>query len=1302
MNKKGYYVAIGLFVGASFILSLIFFPTGEEVAWMFFYDRQFDRSSREFYEYFGRKEKTRAAVVPKVLLDLEFANTDEAIRTVEAYVQENPADVEARIYLGNLYQKVSRPYAYVRNLEEIYELRPSVEILQELKDLYEELNEAEDQIGALQQLVDEKAAKVRDYRKLAELYASRGEMDLALETIEEMLLRFPVEKIDEDTVIFAVNIFNATDQQLEAFLLASNYATTHPQDAETIITLSYKMLLSGQLSEANFLADLVPESKRGDPEYLELILTLLIEDEDESGIYAILESEFRKGTLLPPFYTRLLSLAILNKNQALAKEMLETLDFKKVTQLKLVLLIDYLITYREQELARMLQENLGEEYLDQNSLIRLGLAIAEKGTAEQIESLVEQEEYSEVERLQIAQFLYSSGYRDVSRRLLPSINSFNEVDLDFLENVVELYINLGLVGEAEQLLSSYELQAGYPAEPLLKAQLMILSAQGKTDELARRFVLREKVPIQTYIDLFFIAEKTEQKETAMYLAERLNQLASTSYNQMLMARALALNGQPAEALKIIRNLQRQGVDVRDNYFYTLILAVDQDELYKMELDDFLKKVSTDPAVPQAKLREYGYFLIDKNHPEKAEIPFKVVADGKPYQHTDVQTLLFLWGPDVTDDQLEWMIGQAENREGKDLAGWMTHFNYIKHPEISVRLAEKSGYEDPDVAMAFLEALELTKEREKMREVLAVLVERDQDLERLRKIGQLSYDLALFPTAEKAIEKILVLAPGDPAAYRLLGFVKYVRAEFHESIYYLRKYLQTPDPDYLGWYFYSDIYWFFRHWDWSRKYLRTALYLLYKKEDRDPYSELIEAQALYRMGCFTKSMMLYEEIIAKYPKNAAYKIDYANVLMVLDKFCRANYMIQTTEPEVDPDLDPVLKSREEVSLGLTEVLYYDNINHLKTAWRLVNRMMEVYPDNVKVIQMKAELEKRLGRWWNAVLWLEEALRIEPRNEELQNLQRKIFCEKASYITMANEYKLTGKFQDERINDLVWSHRFNQEYVGKVKASTDRLTLANALDIFDGTNFDFKGSRLRGELALERNTLDGMTLELSAFLCREGLGAGLLFEKPDWWGLSRARLWYHRMTWEFTQTIIDFGLEDRVEFFRSINIGPFTEIFGQGGYRWYHLRTFGEAAQTWTLTAGINYRLGRLNIIRRVIGDEGAVFFNYYVDSQYVTKEKRVFSPILQQEVTPLDIESRETHVWQLSFNKVFCPTFWVEGFGGASWDRIARGDVGPIAGFVSHFGSKCGPQLNLSWLHTFSSQFENESVDRLIADFKIPY
>ncbi len=416
MDRKTYYIVVSVFVCAALILSYIYFPSSEDVAWMYFYDRQYARSSKKFYEFFMQKSGTKKAIVPKVMLDLEFANVDQAIDTVEAYVKENPKDLEARIFLGELYKKASRPYAYLRNLEVLYSLTPDVKILRELQESYKNLNKTTSQLRALQQLVNQKEATVDDFRTLAQLYAARDNMALALKTIREMLKRFAPAKLDDRTTIFVAGLLLDNQLNSEAFLFTSKYATAHPTDLEVILALSYKILETGNYDEAKFLADLIPDSQKRKPEVMELMMTILVSQEDERGVYEILETAFDNGRLLPAFYTRLILLAITFKNERLPQKMLKELKYAKVSQTDLVNLIDSLIALKKTALAKELQKNLGEDYIRNHPVIELGLVLAEKENISELNIAELEEKYSPRDRIQLAQFLFSSGNQDISRK----------------------------------------------------------------------------------------------------------------------------------------------------------------------------------------------------------------------------------------------------------------------------------------------------------------------------------------------------------------------------------------------------------------------------------------------------------------------------------------------------------------------------------------------------------------------------------------------------------------------------------------------------------------------------------------------------------------------------------------------------------------------------------------------------------------------------------------------------------------------------------------------------------------------
>jgi hypothetical protein len=1302
MDRKTYYIFVGGIVCAALILSYIYFPSREDLAWMFFYDRRYDRSAEQFHEFFSREDRSRKAVLSRVLLQVQLADIGEAIAALEGYVEENPTDLEARFYLSDLYEQAGRPRAYLRNLEVIYKLAPNIEVLGELKRSYEELNIPENLLKATQELVDFKAAQVEDYRVLAELYASRGDTDIALATLDLMLERFTIEELDEQTVMFAVRFFLDQGENAKALLLASRYGTTRVADVGVLVTLSYLMLEAGEYEEAQFLTDLIPESKKGEPNVLQLRIWILLAKDDEEGVYRALRREFEKGELPSVHYTRLTLLALTFEDDELAGQMVRELDYTEASESDLVALVATLIARRNVDLAKKLQQNLGEDYLAEHPVIEVGLLIAEKGSLDDEEIADFEQKYPPGERIGLALFLYSSGQSEIAVRLARSVRSLDEIDVNVLDTVAMLYINLNLLDQIGRMVDEYEVEPGLPRYAYDRARLFVLAAEGDIEELGNEFAQMRTVSSQLLQELFQIAEKMKQKQATLWLAEVILGTYPVPYNETFLARALALNRRPQEALNIIRRLEREGLDVRESYFYVLVLAAAQDAVYKRDLEDFISSVVDDEKVRGETKRTWGYTLIDYEMGGKAAPLFKFLAEGQHFLSGDMQTLLFLWGEDLSRNQVGWIMEQAKGSEGEELAGWVAHLVWNKYPGQGADLAEREGWKHPKVAEIYIEALRAAKRRLQLEEVLALQVQRDDNVERLKKMGKLAYDLGIYHTAEKAYLKTLIIDPELSEPLKYLGMIDFSMGNYHRSKWYLQSYLQTDDPDYQGYYYYGQIYWIYKYWKCARKYFCTALRLLIKDENRDIYSELVEAQLYYRMGCFAKALCLYEDLIDRAPKKAFFRIDYANVLILLEKYCRAKYLLETIKPETDEDLDHVQLKNARISRDIATISLYRNLNRLKTAWRIASKLLRQYPDEPRIMVVKAELELLLGRWQRSVEWLEAAIQRQPRNEGWKRIQREIFCERTRNFFMQREYKLTGTNQSEIIDELLVYHRIDRNNIFKFRAGSDQLSLSEAFDVITDTAEPFRGTRYRGEIALEREFDNGLVVELRGFLAREGLGAGLESLKKDFYGESRLQLWYHRQTWEFTQSIIDFGLEDRVEFYRFQNMGPRTSWFGQGGYRWYHLAKFGLAAESYVFTTGINYRLHKLNVLTRKLGDDSSVFFNFFIDAQYPTFEKRVFSPVVDEEVAPLSIQKRENWVWQMSFNKTFNPSFRMEGFAGATWDRANQGPVGPIGGLVAYIGRECGPQLRFHYLHTFSSQFETETTDRLIADFKIPY
>lgn len=1306
MDRKTYYTLIITLVLVGFAVSILLFPSGLDIAWMLFYNKQYEKSSKTFSEYFqGKTKEQREFAVPEVWLNLELANIGEAIKTVEEYLKAHPKALDARQYLGRLYQKANRPYDYLHNLEEIYKINPNATVLKELVRLYEETNSTDRQMGALNVLVKENSAELKDYKQLVQIYAAKGDVASASIIIHKMLQKFTPGQLDQETAVFAVNFLVSNGEEKQGFYLASNYIKAHPKDTSAIVDFVYKLSAADMTGEAELIESFIPANEQNSPKVLELKLSLRMQKQDEKGIFETLKTEYQSGKLLPSYYPKLVTGAIAYKDDALLNNMIDTVDFKKISESSLVPLVDTLISNHRSDIAVKLQEKLGKSYLEQHQLIDLGLTLASNETKEiKVEGI--EKKFSEQQRAELSYLLFSSGDRAYSKAILETIQSLQNLESDSLDTTIDLYISLGLTDKAEKLLASYQLEPGMNREPVIRSQLFLLAATGKLDELQNRLSQTRKITPSFLADLYQVAEKTKQGKTAFAMASELYKRDPSQTNRTYLARALVLDGKIREGLKILREQREQGVNVLDAYVSSLVDAAKVDPTYKFELDQLVASVVKDKKIEQQKKRDIGYILIDNKMAPQATSIFFELAQGKSYSDSDTQSLLTLWGKKLSPVQMEWIQEQTVQAEGKNLAGWLEELAYNGQAKLAASIAEKKGWDqNKAVTDVYLNALEISKQRERLKRALNQIVESEPPGPRLSKMAKMSYDLGLYHTSEKAYVRLLETDPENPEPFKMVGMIKFVLGDYFAAKEYLECYLATPNPDYLGYYYYGELYWIYEHREHARQYLRTSLYLLTKMEHRDTFSELIEAEIYYRMRCYSRAMETYESIIARAPNMVSYNIDYANMLVLLEKYCRAAQMIANASAiKGNPaDLDDEGVKTQAINLQVAKVRLLKELNKLQQAWCLANELVQKYPDVARVLEVKAELENLLGRWWMAVTWYENAIAIEPWSEYFKRLQRDIFCEKSSHVFMGDEYKLVTNAQIERIYDFEWSNRFNHLWVGKIRVSNDDMTLNNAIDPFTNTFFDFAEPRVRGEVALEFQNPNGLDVELALCFARLGVGMNLFITKKDFYGRWELNGMYNRQSWDYTQTIIGYGTEDRFSFYRTLNVGPRMELFGGGGYRWYNLIHIPNAAQFYTYVAGVNYHLRPTNIWVKALGDDGNLYLNYFIDAQYQCFTKEVFSPFLNQFVTPMNVGNRQTHVAQISFNKRFCPTFWIEGAVGASCDAASNhNEWVPTGAFIVHIGSKCGPRLRFQYIHTQSTQQTRQLEDRLIADVTIPY
>ena len=110
---------------------------------------------------------------------------------METFVAREPGNIEARRRLGAYYQYAQRTQDYLRTVETLNQMAPSVATLRELLDIYNAVGRYDDQIEVLRTIIRSYANTPDDFVALAGMQATRGRIDAANATLAELEVRFP-------------------------------------------------------------------------------------------------------------------------------------------------------------------------------------------------------------------------------------------------------------------------------------------------------------------------------------------------------------------------------------------------------------------------------------------------------------------------------------------------------------------------------------------------------------------------------------------------------------------------------------------------------------------------------------------------------------------------------------------------------------------------------------------------------------------------------------------------------------------------------------------------------------------------------------------------------------------------------------------------------------------------------------------------------------------------------------------------------------------------------------------------------
>lgn len=1307
MNRKAYIASVFIIATIGFALGILVFPYGKEEALMYLYDKRYDEALDKYSKlYYEKHDHSVSVSIPLTSLYLHYAEEDKAFDVLQKFVKENPGNIEAKEYLGELYQNSNRPYEYITNLSEIYRLNPSGVILRKQERLFTHIGDINGKVDALKNIIDKWNATQKEYLDLAYIYASRKEKDKALDTLEALLKEFSIYSLDPQTLNFVLSFYLEMDFDEKAVALAKNYVKEVQNIDNTLLMIN--IFKEGKMYEEGLA--LINELPMNDQQLPAIDLaraSLLIGAGDRELAYFYLKKEYDRKKLPKKMQGTVLSLALeYEKDHDNFLDIIGHIDLWRIPAPDLLRLANAIIRKKMTEAAEIALGNLGNDFLARHPMVsvafQLGMTSSSKEEENALRESLKEGNYNDQQRAILGDIYYNKKYTDLAKETMLSIHSIRDLNQNNLYDMMAIFVDLGLAKEGLILLEKDPIEFSKESNAK-ETRILLLTATGKTKEVKSYLDQHKDLEESFLSDLFYAAKKTKHHTFALYMANKLFENNPNETNTVLLASALVNEGDIEKGMALFNTLLHQGYHPDENYLEALVIASKKDEKYRQPLHDTIQTLLKDKTLTDDTKREYGFYLLDNNFKYEAAQVFFPLAQGKLFKSDDVQNLVASWEEKIDEEQAEWAAEQAVESEGKDKGDWLSYISYSGHPGMVIGLVHDEDLEEESIVDAYLDAAGALEDKKIIADAVTKIYPKERELPRLKKLGGIAFNNGLNALSKKIYAKVLEESPSDKEALKAMGIIAFGDGEMTCARAYFEKFLCHYIGDYQLYYYYGEVLWDQNVRSTARDSFLVALgearrvTAYNSEEDASKVKDalMIMIQIYHRLDRIPYAIDIYNRFLARNPGDMRLRIDYANFMMDVDGYrsaaallgCR-NHCSGNKNPEIEKDH------------LLAWARYLKETAKLKASTALIDRLLQQYPNDHRVYAAAADIYFATGQWRQALCKINKAHQLAPTHEGYVRVRQDIGWEHQPSFYSDFEYRKTGLTQKEHFYRVFLTSLIQDFTTIDFRWERDHLLLASYTNL-EGITKPFHGFRERGEINIWRDFLDGKRVKGSFYFAETILGGAMEWSKFCYNDLYSFTLEWHRPSWEDVQSTIEFGTKDRIIFSQHHRFDRAWVATVTGSYNRYNLHDFPSAALTWELEVLVTYKFPRQQTLVRLFGDDTEITLNYFLDKEQVDRLKKKTDPE-GVKFAPLPINNRESHNWYGFLSKKFFEGLAVEAYFGYTWDGAVKKSMLPIGGCTVVLLRREDFQIRFNYNHSASTQDSQQLVDSWLFSLRYVY
>ncbi len=887
MKMAYFWIIFLVLVGVA--ISLFLIPSQEDVALINLKSQKFLEAEKYYLNQYKKGVRAPTIVYQLSVLYEKQGDLDKAIHIIKEYADEHPEDAEVLKRLAELYYLNDQYEEYGQTLSKLYQLKTSLETdtLHELYDYYKNRHDIKNQKILLNKIIASGKGDEGDYAELAILYAQDKKYAEA-SSLLKIRRNYFSDKITLDMILYEFWIDSHLDKerQIEVLGVVADYVNkkNDPKITQYVLGLFKERYPNLTLPLVKLIRPSIDHNL--DLETMELSI-LRDHPEEHEEFYQKLGKLEKYASTNQQLQNFLFDFYLDREDEDQLIKLIRTTPIQKLTERTIINLAIIATTEDKPLLAKELQIALGPKYLEEHPLESLALEIGsqEKDARNKLNVYIKTHDLTRTDRFFLFSLASAAKFDKETLELGKGLSPYAGMRAEDLLEIAQAYAQMKKADVLYPIIvSSLPTIGEKNAEPAL---VLLDIALHHTKEAADWIQKQQSIKEDTLKALFETAQDNKEYPLSFYIAERLEKNYPSLFAQSSYALALVQVGliDSIATLKQLYIEHPSNAKVQRDYLAALMIAVKKDRHYSEDLIAYMKEKERQGHLSKGLLREFGYAYLDTLQDlHKANRIFFILANESPQNRDDLETLIYLWGPQVSEENGLWIEQQADRSSDSDLPYWLETLNFIGRFRKTIQLFQKrvNSFTPVKAYFAYMQALSEEKFNDELKKAIEIVLPKIKNRKKLEELSTYA-ELAEFNEARVWIwQKIVNAYPWDPLAWQGLGRALYdIRAictarTALEMFFYLNEGFNSKLYESL--YEYAEIMKKLRHFNLSKSYYTFALYHIVEAKEQTPYMKEIAAQIYYQLSMYYTGLREMRDYFEMSGRDSDSTAAFANMLM----------------------------------------------------------------------------------------------------------------------------------------------------------------------------------------------------------------------------------------------------------------------------------------------------------------------------------------------------------------------------------------------------------------------------------------